>query len=293
MNQSINQSINFPNHLPNNSSINNALKYLTKIIPNNKYPQQNQSRNNTTPIITNTINPIEQLTIEEITYLQKYLENIKNKKLNLNKQLNNQINKSQINSNRLPINSNRPQINNNNQPISKIQINKTNEIYDPLKREIPVDWGTLPINSQNNFRNNAFDANTFEPGSRGATSTRIGKKAQFNNPYDYGSKQNSFENVFQKPCNDPYVYDNNMLNQLNINEIPNNLRPNDLRNVDVESSLLQRESVHLPGQRNISEREFNRWNMLPFDPQDHRHIVWEDNMPRGGYATRAERLDDN
>lgn len=281
----MNQSINFPNNLPNNSNINNALKYLTKIIPNNKYPQQNQSHNNTTPVVTNAINPIEKLNVEEITYLQKYLENIKNKKLNLNKQSNNQTNNQ--------TNNIRPQINNNKQPISKIQTNRTNEIYDPLKREMPIDWRILPANSLNNFRNNAFDANVFEPGSRGATSTRIGKKAQFNNPYDYGSKQNSFENVFQKPCNDPYVYDNNMLNQLNINEVPNNLRPNDLRNVDVESSLLQRESVHLPGQRNISEREFNRWNMLPFDPQDHRHIVWEDNMPRGGYATRAERLDDN
>jgi hypothetical protein len=35
----------------------------------------------------------------------------------------------------------------------------------------------------------------------------------------------------------------------------------------------------------------NRFELLPFDPQDTQHIIWKDNMPRGGYPTRTDRLE--
>ena len=67
--------------------------------------------------------------------------------------------------------------------------------------------------------------------------------------------------------------------------------PGRMRNVNIENSLLQKEMTHIPGQRGTTGKEINRFEQLPFNPQDPRHIVWTDNMPRGGYATRADRLE--
>ena len=67
--------------------------------------------------------------------------------------------------------------------------------------------------------------------------------------------------------------------------------PGCVRNVNIESSLLQHEITKTPGQRELTQQDFNRWTHLPFDPQDPKHIVWKDNMPRGGFSTRNDRLE--
>ncbi|QGR53881.1 hypothetical protein [Moumouvirus maliensis] len=212
----------------------------------------------------NSKNPIETLSVEDLVYLQKYIEHIKLQKL---KQKNN------TNKTTLPI-------------------NRANEIYDPINREIPVDWRDWRTMESSPV----YNQQGTEPGSRGSSSTRIGKKSQqnlgtgdYHNPYECGSRQDSLHVPFLKPYNGPYNNNTNMLNNMGIHD---QQIPDHIRNINVESSLMQREMTHLPGQREITEKNYNRFNLLPFDPQDQRHILWSDNMPRGGYSTRNDKLDD-
>ncbi|AZL89430.1 hypothetical protein QKC54_gp0395 [Megavirus baoshan] len=223
-------------------------------------------------------NPIETLSIEDLAYLQKYIEYIKNQKIYSQKKLNTTSN------NKPNIPNNKPNIPNNK---PNILINRANEIYDPIGREVPIDW--------RNWKNNTFtpnmENNNLEPGCRGSSSTRMGKRSQYNNtindyhnPYEYGARQDSL----QVPINEPYIgpYDNDSCKNMS------DYFPDHIRNINVESSLMQREMTHLPGQREITEKDYDRFQLLPFDPQDHKHIVWTDNMPRGGYSTRSNRLED-
>ena len=110
------------------------------------------------------------------------------------------------------------------------------------------------------------------------------------NPYEYGTRQNEMGLLYQQPYIGPYSDNPAHLCELGVVGY-NETFPGLIRNVNVESSLLQREMTHTPGQRAITDVEINRFNLLPFDPQDTRHIVWKDNMPRGGYPSRADRLE--
>lgn len=94
----------------------------------------------------------------------------------------------------------------------------------------------------------------------------------YHNPYEYGSRQN----ILRPDGN---------LSQGNIGNFADNIR-----DVNVESSLLQRELTHLPGQRQLTQGEVNRFEYLPFDPQNPDRLVWADDMPRNGYATRVSRV---
>ena len=107
----------------------NALHYMAAKMPNANSNQEN---------------PILMLTVDEITYLQAYLEQIKANKLNKL----NQINKQQ---------------------------NRATEIYDPVCREMPIDW--RETRCQNQYATNQTMRHPAEPGSRGAASTRMGKKS--------------------------------------------------------------------------------------------------------------------
>ncbi|AGC01886.1 hypothetical protein H012_gp577 [Acanthamoeba polyphaga moumouvirus] len=211
----------------------------------------------------NSKNPIETLSVEDLVYLQKYLEHIKIQK-----------------------------IKQNNTNKTTIPINRANEIYDPINREIPVDWRDWRAMESNPI----YNQHNTEPGSRGSSSTRIGKKSQQNlgsndyyNPYECGSRQDSLNVPILKPYNGPYNNNTNTLNNMGIHD---QQISDHIRNINIESSLMQREMTHLPGQREITEKNFNRFNLLPFDPQDDKHIIWSDNMPRGGYSTRNDKLND-
>lgn len=225
-------------------------------------------------------NPIDSLSIEDINYLQKYLELIKNKKI---------ASMSKINT---------PSTNNSEGIfLDNTTKNRTNDIYDPLSREVPVDWRTYkqPSISQ-------FYQSDFEPGARGAANTRQGKRSQqinndmtnntvYHNPYEYGAKQNILPSKYKQIYNGPYSVDPLVLNYMGVQN--SDQQPDHIRNINIESSLLQKEMTHGPGQRIVTEKEMNRFELLPFDPQDHHHIVWSDNMPRGGFSTRSERLELN
>lgn len=232
----------------------------------------------------NNPNPVETLSPEDITYLQTYLEQIKIKKINQIKGPNPNIDMS---NNRMTTQHN---IGNHMQ-----RSNRAVDIYDPISREVPIDWRTYrrasPIVNQ-----------SIEPGSRSAFNTRLGKRSQqtmymnkmndYYNPYEYGSKQNSLPPIYKQPYRGPYSNNSEMLNNMGLSEdMYYEKFPGQMRNINVESSLLQKEMTHIPGQRQITQKEIDRFELLPFDPQDPKHIVWSDNMPRGGYATRSERLE--
>ena len=110
------------------------------------------------------------------------------------------------------------------------------------------------------------------------------------NPYEYGTRQNELGLIYQQPYIGPYADNPAHLCELGVVGYDETF-PGLIRNVNMESSLLQREMTHTPGQRANTDVEINRFNLLPFDPQDTRHIVWKDNMPRGGYPSRADRLE--
>jgi hypothetical protein len=270
--------MNFNQNNNNKSMTNSNLKIASDFIAN-KMPS----------VISNHSNPIETLSPEDITYLQKYLEQIKIKKLMNNSRYNNPNSLDrQI----------QPDYNNGfieNSFLDKTTRNRANEIYDPLNRTVPVDWRTY----NNNDYLSKIAQNNIEPGSRGSAGTRMGKRSQQNmdidtiksyyNPYEYGTKQNILPPQYKPSYNGPYDVDPILLKHMGVSN--ENQYPSHIRNINVESSLLQKETTHIPGQRDITEKEMSRFDLLPFDPQDHRHIIWPDSMPRGGFATRSERLE--
>jgi len=127
-------------------------------------------------------------------------------------------------------------------------------------------------------------------------SDNVNNQTRYYNPYEYGSRQNELGSLYKPTYIGPYSIDAAIerptLDCMGVSEVSyNELFPGAIRNVNVESSLLQREMTHVPGQRELTEVEINRFELLPFDPQDTRHIVWRDNMPRGGYPSRSDRLE--
>jgi hypothetical protein len=114
----------------------------------------------------------------------------------------------------------------------------------------------------------------------------------YNNPYEYGSLQYGFGDLSRDPYLGPYSLQGSSLEQMGLDpEQYYHKTPNGIRNVDVETGLSRLEMARRPKQSGLSQIEVNRFELLPHDPQDHRHIVWEDNLPRGGVSTRNERLE--
>lgn len=111
--------------------------------------------------------------------------------------------------------------------------------------------------------------------------TRNGKKT-YHNPYEYGARQNVMGPLYRA-----YHVDNYSRPGIPVDD----KFPGNVRNVNVESTLWQPQLTHAPGQRQSQVNSID--NLLPFNPQDTSHIIWQDNMPRGGYPTRTDRLDLN
>jgi hypothetical protein len=222
-------------------------------------------------------NPIETLSLQDIDYLQAYLEQIKVNKM-----------AKELSDTRLSQTGNR-----------------ATDIYNPMDRAVPIDWRTFSKSSQLPINEEII------PGPRGSACTRSSKKSQqnwntgssfnmdfggrvndYHNPYEYGARQNGFGQLSKQPYTGEYDNDPIILNEMGISDSAYREKfPDHIRNINLESSLLQREMTHIPGQRRLAENEIDRFERLPFDPQDHRHLVWQDNMPRTGYPTRIDRLE--
>ena len=268
----------------NKSVLQNALNSLaTTRIPNvnqnhanQNHPNQNHASQNHPN--QNHPNPVELLNLEDISYIQSYLEQLK-------------ISKMKQNVTAQKLNSPFPQ-------------NRSTDIYDPISRDVPVDWRTND-SSYKQF-NNVHPDNEIA-GPRGAIITKYSKRSEqdnnmfpsldhindYYNPYECGSRQKSLGPMYKDTYTGPYYNDPVILNHMGI---PQNMHqeefPGKVRNINVESSLMQKETTHIPGQRKIMEREYDRFDILPStNHQDPSHIVWKDNMPRGGYATRTDRTE--
>lgn len=92
----------------------------------------------------------------------------------------------------------------------------------------------------------------------------------YHNPYEYGSKQNILD------TRDRFTYDIDFV-------------PNVKKEIDIENFLRSCNNPDLSTKKSVTEMEAYRFNQLPFNPQNVDNIVWSDNMPRGGYATRNDR----
>lgn len=281
-----------------NNSQQSALRYMASKMPS---------------VNANHPNPIESLSVEDLTYLQLYLDQIRKKKQA----------STNVASGEYGVKFNHGIRNGKSDLYNQtgLTLNRANEIYNPIPNQMPIDWRTTGSNCNYASQSQLYTDSTMEPGCRGASCTRMGKKSQqpnvsqdtqylapmqahhetnqnqirnldnipnYHNPYEYGAKQNPLPPQYKPIYSGPYNVDPAVLKHMGTNNVT---MPDHIRNINIESSLLQQESTHLPGQREITETEKNRFELLPFDPQDHKHIVWTDNMPRGGYATRSDRLE--
>lgn len=259
-------------------------------------------------------NPIETLSLSDLEYLSKYIQHIiKNRLLhanikptqtqyvakgpfqdgnNHNQQqfhTNNNRPQFQFRDNTRPFvdNNTRPFVDNNAGPFLDNSVNRVNELYDPLGRAVPVDWRTY----QNSRHVETPIIADNEPGYRSSASTRFGKKS-YHNPYECGAPQDVGPSLMHEPYHGPYSIDPIIMDKMGASgDLFANVNDDHIRNVGMESLLLQKETTHLPGQKKITENEINRFENLRYNPQDHRHLIWADDMPRGGYATRNERVE--
>jgi hypothetical protein len=83
------------------------------------------------------------------------------------------------------------------------------------------------------------------------------------NPYECGSRQRSLPSQY---------YNNGQVLQ------------NQSMNIDIENSLKRDNSSRDSQHKILTETENNRYDKRSTSP-----MVWDDNMPRGGYTTRTER----
>lgn len=116
----------------------------------------------------------------------------------------------------------------------------------------------------------------------------MGYVNEYHNPYEYGSKQNCYGQLYKKPYRGRYDNDPHLLDAMGLPHDRDHFS-NSMRNVNLETSLLQKEITRTPGQHDISEMQNDRFTYLPFNPQS--NVVWSDDMPRGGYATRTDRIE--
>jgi len=286
-----------------NQSKHAKLNKLAQPCMNPKVNGQNSP--NVKPLSLDEPNLLNSIEPSQITYLQLYLEQIKTSKIDSDAQQNNYKFCMTIGSERqscrpeIPINTWQSPVNN---------YNRQNEVFDPISRDVPIP--TDRVNSINSRIWSTADGLTTVPiDTRGSAMTRLGKKGNqpiqpiqssqstqyyntYYNTYEVGARQNEFGSTYKPTYTGPYNNAPDLLDEMGLS--PNlywETFPGDIRNVNLESALLQREMTHIPGQRELTERELNRFELLPFDPQDTRHIIWYDNMPRGGYPSRVDRLE--
>ena len=247
-------------------------------------------------------NPVSLLNPDEISYIQAYLEQVKVRKINSTAQQNNTKYCLTVSSDKVACNPGQP-INTWKSPVqgmdrstnvlrpSDVGIDRSaiNTRMDPVSREVPLPIGRAQSGSRDTSGCNR-NLPTRQENLTNQNFTQY--RNTYHNPYEIGSRQNEFGSLYKPTYTGPYNNSPDLLDEMGLSSsLYEETFPGDIRNVNLESSLLQREATHFPGQRELTERELNRFELLPYDPQDTRHIIWKDNMPRGGYPTRVDRLE--
>jgi hypothetical protein len=122
----------------------------------------------------------------------------------------------------------------------------------------------------------------------------VGKKTEINgttvnsysNPYEYSANQNERSFGMVRPLS-------RIESACGVTRSPKqDMCCNGIRNVTLESPLLQGELGRTPRKSEVSQYDLTQFhfNYLPWNPQNVAHIVWADNMPQPGYNTRIDRL---
>lgn len=224
-------------------------------------------------LIKNKHVPLSSLTNEEIDYVQRYLNMIKNRRRRAHPHpLPRYLQQQQVES-----------FDVRNPTCSRMS--KKTQKQDMQERIYDLKYGSGISTGMGAGAGAGADEGIF-------SSEDFGNLAAYNNPYEYDSRQDVLPPQYIQPYLGEYDIDPKSYSDLGLDaELIQDQFPTHIRNVNIESSLMQREATHIPGQRELTETEMNRFSLLPFDPQDTKHIVWEDNMPRGGYSTRADRLE--
>ncbi len=98
----------------------------------------------------------------------------------------------------------------------------------------------------------------------------------YQNPYEYGSRQNVLPSQ-PRPLYQSNQLDATMMENMALTPAEYSQKfPNEIRNVNVESVLQQKEPTRFPGQRQLTQTEMDRFQLLPFNPQYPDHLVWKD-----------------
>ena len=175
-------------------------------------------------------------------------------------------------------------------------------------RELPVPVHNLPSQTKQGKRTDYYQNSQMNQNSQAYQNPQVYQQANqnpqtyqnapnqgiqmFTNKYDHGAPQQEFGMITRGQHIGPYELDNPMMQRMGMNEEQfYGQIPNGIRNIDVESNLRNKEIARQPRQSGLAQVEVNRFENLPWDPQDTRHIVFEDNMPRGGLSTRVDRFD--
>jgi hypothetical protein len=255
-----------------NNKIKNAADYIASVMPsvNNQYS-----------------NPIETLDIIDIIYLQKYLEQIKVKKIEQMNQQQREVTNNTIPQPRFASQQTEPNYRENDVVARCGSLSQQNDSKIDARGTMGTRQGRRIGSEEVSLNRNNWNLNQ----NSQSTGIDFHKSAAYNNPYEYGGRDNSLGPLYKEAYVGSYQNDSSMCSNMGLTPNQTREQPNHIRNIDIESSLLQHEMTHIPGQRQLTEKDFNRFELLPFDPQDHRHIVWTDNMPRGGYNTRSDRLE--
>lgn len=197
-------------------------------------------------------NTIETLNLEDIDNLLSYLNNIRQDKIQQQKQQQKQPQRQHS-------------IQQANPKTTKIE-------YDPYEANTrngiatrAVKRSQLPHPSRPIEHPVGINKNPSDP------TMNINHVSDYHNPYEYGSRQNIMLPTYYQN------FDNNLYQS---NE---NKKNNDLPTI-IDTSQPK---------KNISllSRHFDDNFMNSPKIQNENPIVWADNMPRGGYSTRTDKLD--
>ena len=269
--------------LQNNRDNHNGYDYNYQLNNPNGYNLLSYPNNQIEILIKNaeTLNP------QELSYLQNNLDKIKKNKLQSTRQ-NNKLN------NVTP--SNIPQQHQTQkfvrEPIAYC-INLADK--DIQRNQNPVQ-GLLPSAGMYNLQENINIRELSTPIFNAPVPTNLGKKKTNNldyyNPYEYSGKQQEFGMLERDIHLGPYGINEDLLDYMGIDAQEYIERfPNGIRNVNVESAMKYGEISRNPKQSGLSMVELNRFNFLPWDPQDYRHIIRPDGYPQAGINTRLDKLE--
>ena len=189
-----------------------------------------------------------------------------------------------------------------NAPLSAIATMQ----FDPYinNRDIRVPLNTTPlatkvgkkseINGSDKFSDQFGDQNDpgFRQNGQVETYNTYGAINHYRNPYEYGAPQRdrSFGLIQRGRHLGPYSSNDEMMAKMGLSRRDYvDEFGNGIRNVNVESPLIQGELGRAPRRNNVTQQDVSGYafNQLPFDPQK---VVWEDNYPLGGVSTRVDRL---